>query len=51
VSRLNNLYAASQRLEDLNIRTLGVVINGVQGQTYGGNRYPYPNPAKAQAKV
>ena len=40
VSRLSTLYAASQRLEELNIRTMGVVVNGVQGQLYGA-KYPY----------
>src|SRR5262249_30749049 len=30
VSRLNNLYAAWQRVEELGIPTLGVVINGVR---------------------
>jgi Mrp family chromosome partitioning ATPase len=50
VSRLNTLYAASQRLEELNIRTLGVVINGVQGQLYGA-KYTYPYPHKPKAKT
>jgi capsular exopolysaccharide synthesis family protein len=50
VSRLNNLYAAWQRVEELGIPTLGVVINGVQGSLYGAiYKYPYPRKAPAQA--
>jgi capsular exopolysaccharide synthesis family protein len=49
VTRLNNLYAASQRIEELNIRTLGVVISGVDGRPYGALQYPYSR--KRAAKV
>ena len=50
VSQLNNLYAASQRIEELNIRALGVVISGVESEMYGATaRYPYPR--KKAAKV
>jgi capsular exopolysaccharide synthesis family protein len=49
VSRLHNLYAAWQRVEELGIATLGVVINGVQGSLYGAiYKYPYPRKAPAQ---
>jgi capsular exopolysaccharide synthesis family protein len=49
VSRLPTLYAASHRLEELNIRTLGVVINGSQEQLPGASyRYPsLPTPKDA----
>ena len=50
VSRLNNVYEVSRRLEELNIRTLGVVVNGVQGQLYGA-KYKYPHPSKPQAQA
>jgi capsular exopolysaccharide synthesis family protein len=50
VSRLNTLYAASQLLEELNIRTMGVVINGVQGRLYGA-KYPYSYAYRARAKA
>jgi capsular exopolysaccharide synthesis family protein len=50
VSRLGSLYAASQRLEQLNIRMIGVVVNGVQGQLYDG-RYPSTHTTKAAANA
>ncbi len=54
VSRLDTLYAASQRLDELNIRTMGVVINGVQGQLYGAKypyAYAYRNRSKSETSV
>jgi Mrp family chromosome partitioning ATPase len=51
VSRLTTLYAAAHRLEELNIRTLGVVINGTQEGLYGADyRYPRVTAAKAAAR-
>jgi hypothetical protein len=48
VTRLNNLYAASQRIEALNIRTLGVVVSGVKGDLYGSlHHYSYPHKPRA----
>jgi capsular exopolysaccharide synthesis family protein len=50
VSRLNNLYAASQRIDELHIRTLGVVINGVEAELYGAkSSYPYPRKQSGKA--
>jgi capsular exopolysaccharide synthesis family protein len=49
-SRLANLHAAWMRIEELGIRPLGVVINGVQGGTYGSAYYyPYPRKPAAQS--
>jgi succinoglycan biosynthesis transport protein ExoP len=50
VSRLNLLHSAAQRLEELNIRTMGVVINGVQGQLYGA-KYAYTHAYRTKAKA
>lgn len=51
VSRLTNLYAAWQRIEQLGVRPLGVVINGVQANLYGSTyNYPYPRKRKAATK-
>lgn len=48
VSRLTNLYAAWQRIEDLGVRPLGVVINGVRASLYGSSyNYPYPRKKKS----
>jgi capsular exopolysaccharide synthesis family protein len=50
VSQLHNLYAAYQRIEELGIPTLGVVMNGVRGSLYGAiYKYPYPRKAPVQA--
>jgi capsular exopolysaccharide synthesis family protein len=50
VSRLTDLYAAWQRIEELGIAPLGVVIGGVQGGMYGStSAYPYPRKARMQA--
>jgi len=50
VTRLNNLYAAWQRLQELAIPTLGAVVSGVDGSLYGSSyNYPYPRKPKVQA--
>jgi hypothetical protein len=50
VTRLNNLYAASQRIEELNIPLLGAVVSGVEASLYGASRrYPYPRRAPVKA--
>jgi capsular exopolysaccharide synthesis family protein len=50
VSRLNNLYAAWQRVQEHGGQPLGVVINGVSGGKYGSYaNYPYPRRPKAKA--
>jgi succinoglycan biosynthesis transport protein ExoP len=45
VSRLNNLYAAWQRVQEHGGQPLGVVINGVSAGAYG-SAYYYPYPRK-----
>jgi capsular exopolysaccharide synthesis family protein len=51
VSRLTNLYAAWQRIEQLGVRPLGVVINGVSANLYGSTySYPYPRRRRAAPK-
>lgn len=50
ISRLNNLYLAWQRIEELGIKTLGTVVSGVQGNLYGSTyNYPYPRKRKVKA--
>jgi capsular exopolysaccharide synthesis family protein len=41
VSRLPQVYAAYERLAVLRIRTLGAVVNGIGGGTYGAGDYYY----------
>ncbi len=43
-SRLHDLHEASRRVEDLDIRVLGVVVNGIQG---AADKYKYPVKVKA----
>jgi capsular exopolysaccharide synthesis family protein len=51
VSRLTNLYAAWQRIEQLGVRPLGVVINGVRANLYGSTyAYPYPRKKRTAPK-
>jgi len=41
VSRLPQVYAAYERLAVLHIRTLGAVVNGISGGSYGAGDYYY----------
>jgi Mrp family chromosome partitioning ATPase len=41
VSRLPQVYAAYERLSVLRIRTLGAVVNGISGGSYGAGDYYY----------
>jgi capsular exopolysaccharide synthesis family protein len=50
VTRLNNLYAAARRIEEMHVPLLGVVVSGVQGSLYGASSgYPYPHRPTAGA--
>src|SRR5262249_44329787 len=49
VSRLPSVYTATQRMAALGIRTLGAVVNGVQGELYASS-YPYAAPPQGKVE-
>jgi succinoglycan biosynthesis transport protein ExoP len=50
VSRMQNVYAAYQRLGAAGVRVLGTVVNGIQGETYG-SAYPYLASSAGQLEM
>jgi succinoglycan biosynthesis transport protein ExoP len=50
VSRLPSVYTATQRMTALGVRTLGAIVNGVQGELYVST-YQYAARARGKQDV